>query len=449
MKPSALLSLNPELQRGLWLELTPSRLVAAPVVLLLLIGAIASVISPTAAAGVDRTVMWGLLVLWGSRLAAESVDDEVTGRTWDLQRLSAQTPWGLTLGKLFGGTVFAWYGAAICALALVGLQYNAVGTIIDAVLGGLTAQGTALLAALVLNRFNTHDRRTHTTLAQVIGIVLGWKSGFLPFTAKLPFAVLEGHGTWYGMDIPGLLTALQIASIFWLIFGAMRIIRRELGFVDGPLGWTLYTVYAVVLAAGFVPGDADLASVERWSSHYLPPVARLTSQSIVWVVAVSLTYGAALGVPVSRIALRKLSAAAAARDWGGIWRNLPVWTPSAIVSALVALALTVQLGAAETTNGGALIPLAALGFLMRDIALITFLRLTYRQRTAMALLVMFLVLYAVLPFLLGHLTGGLLTPLFAPGFNPGVLGLIAPWAEAAFAAMAVWRLWRAPSTLAP
>ena len=449
MKPSALLSINPELQRGLWLELTPSRLVAAPAVLLLLLGAIASVISPSAAAGVDRTVRWGLLVLWGSRLAAESIDDEVSGRTWDLQCLSAQTPWGLTLGKLFGGTAYAWYAAAICAVALAGLQYGAVGTIIDAVLGGLTAQATALFAALVLNRFNAHDRRTHTTLAQVIGIVLGWKSGFLPFTAKLPFAVMEGHGTWYGLYIPGLLEALQVASIFWLIFGALRIIRRELGFVDGPLGWTFYTLYAVILAAGFVPDDADLASIERWSSHYLPPVARLASQSIVWVVAVSLTYAAALAVPVSRIALRKLAAAVALRDWRATWRNLPVWAPSAVASALIALALTLQLSAAETTNGGALIPLAALGFLMRDIALIYCLRLTYRQRTAMALLVMFIVLYGVLPFLLGHLTGGLLTPLFVPGFDPGLIGLVAPWAEAAFAALAVRRIWRVPVMPAP
>ena len=100
MKSPALLSVNPELQRNLWLELTVPRLVAAPLVLLVLLGGVGWAFGPQSAAGLAKPVLWALLSLWGSRLAAESFGEEATGRTWDVQRLSAQTAWGLTsIGK--------------------------------------------------------------------------------------------------------------------------------------------------------------------------------------------------------------------------------------------------------------------------------------------------------------------------------------------------------------
>lgn len=449
MKSSPLLSFNPELQRGIWLELTASRLVAAPIVLVALLGAADMLGGPTGAVGIAKPVIWLLLILWGSRLAAESVDSEVAGRTWDLQRLSAQTPWALTLGKLFGGTVFVWYCAAFCAAAIIGLQdEGAWGTIGNAVLGGLTAQSTALFVALLLNRFNIHDRRTHTTFAQFAGILAAWQTGLLSIPVQMPSLLFHGSVTWYGYEVPGIVAITQSLSVLWLIFGSMRIVRRELGFIDGPMGWSLYTIYAVVLAAGFVPHDTGMATADPWRTRFSAPVEMFASQSLAWVVAVSLTYMAALGVPVSRIGLRKLSGAFAERDWREVWRNLPIWVPSAAMTTLVAVILSARLAATGIIETGALMPVSALGFLMRDVALIYLIRLTYRGRTVLALIVIYALLYAVLPFVLSRLSGGLTDALFYPGFHPGFGRLLVPWIEAAIAGAAVWRIWRTPPAAA-
>jgi hypothetical protein len=447
MRSPALLSFNPELQRNLWLELTLPRLVAAPLALLALLGGVGWVFSPEAAAKLAKPVLWALLSLWGSRLAAESFGEEATGRTWDVQRLSAQTAWGLTLGKLAGGTAFVWYGAAICAVILLLLQAGDVGgTIYTAVLAGLTAQSTAFFMVLLLHRFDGRARRAHATLAQIVGVVAGWNSDALSLAPRMQSTFGIGTIDWYGFEFPAksFFAAIQAAAIAWFVFGSMRMIRRELGFQDGPLGWSLYTIYTIALVAGFVPGTLDsriaTGGMSRMAS--LPSVA-LGMQSLVGIAAFTLTYMAVLGTPVSRVALAKLFASAASRNWLGVWRNLPIWVPSAIAAAIVAVFLSLRLASSALMEPTAATPIAALGFLLRDVGLVTLLRLIYRQRTAVALLVMFVFLYALLPALLARPGGGMLMPLFYPDRHPNFAGLILPWLEAAAAWFMAGRRWRA------
>jgi hypothetical protein len=348
-------------------------------------------------------------------------------------------PLRLTLGKLFGGTAFVWYAAAWCGAALLLLKApGAQLDLADAALGGLTAQSTALFVVLLLHRFDGDARRSHVALAQALGVVAAWKSGLLALPLELPAAFLSGPVRWYGLDFPArdFLLALQIASVFWLIFGSVRIVRRELGFMDGPLGWTLYTAYALILTAGLTPFDTfalPRMSLEPFRFGLRLGLFRI--ETLTGIAAMALTYLALLFTPVSRNGLRRFGAAFAARDWRGLWQDLPPWSLS--LATFGALALS--------TWGEALVPPAMVGFVVRDIALVTLLRLTWRGQSVVAILVMFAMLYAVLPFLLGHLSFGLAPPLFYPGFQPGIAGLIAPWAEALIAGLAVRLALRSPT----
>ena len=461
MKIPALLSFNPELQRGLWLELTPSRLIATPVVIVLLLAGAYAELPPTVAATIARSVIWLLLVLWGSRLAAESVGDEIAGRTWDVQRLSAQSPWGLTLGKLCGGTAYAWYGAAICGAALLLMQApNAGQILLGSIIGGLSSQTIAIFIMLTFQRFDPQGRRAHTTFAQIAAIILSWESGAfatLPSNSVLPVHTLRpalpDTIAWYGWDFdPAQFVAvMQFAIIAWLIFGAMRLIRRELGFVDGPFGWTVFSIYSVAVVAGFVPRDALQYAVAQ--SQFARTL--IGFQSLVWLVPEILTYIALFGTPVSRVGLRKLSVAFAARDWRGVWHNLPGWVPSAGLALLAGLVPTIRVTAwllgdkscDAPDNILAPIPLVVFGFLLRDIALVYLLRLAYLRRTAAALLIMFVMLYVAPIPLLSHVGHGMLIPLFLPRPQPTLIGVIAPWIEAALAWFAVWRLLRRPGAV--
>ncbi len=94
--------MNPELRRNLWLELSTHRVIAMPVVLaavFILIyafksGSLALGDAEAASAVADvALVAYGLIVvLWGGRLAAGAVVEEIRDRTWDDQKLTAVGP---------------------------------------------------------------------------------------------------------------------------------------------------------------------------------------------------------------------------------------------------------------------------------------------------------------------------------------------------------------------
>ena len=102
-----------EFRRNLWIQLTPQRLIATPLVLGLLFyaGAEGSVL-PVA----PEFLFWMFAGFWGTRRAADSITEEVIGATWPNQRMAAIGAWSMTWGKLFGATAFAWYGAICYAL---------------------------------------------------------------------------------------------------------------------------------------------------------------------------------------------------------------------------------------------------------------------------------------------------------------------------------------------
>jgi len=100
---------NPEFERNLWLEAAPRRVLGAGVILALIYGAAALVaksgdphvlIAACGIAGMVIFVASGLI--WAGWAAGASILDEIRGRTWEFQRLSALTPWAMTWGKLFG-----------------------------------------------------------------------------------------------------------------------------------------------------------------------------------------------------------------------------------------------------------------------------------------------------------------------------------------------------------
>src|SRR5215510_3127986 len=101
-----------ELQRNLWLELTARRTVQMIVVIVLIL--LTANVTPFVRVGdVAQYLFLGIVVLWGTRNAAQAVVGEIRERTWDFQRLSALTPFQMTVGKLFGATSYVWFGGLI------------------------------------------------------------------------------------------------------------------------------------------------------------------------------------------------------------------------------------------------------------------------------------------------------------------------------------------------
>ena len=92
---------NPEFRRQLWLQISVTRLILAPVVIAIVVALLASTDMTTSAIHGAAWIAFSLAVLfWGTSAAGTSMRDEITGRTWNQQRMSRLTPWQLTSGKL-------------------------------------------------------------------------------------------------------------------------------------------------------------------------------------------------------------------------------------------------------------------------------------------------------------------------------------------------------------
>ena len=114
-----LLRWNAEFAKNVWLEISTKRLLAMPAIIFLIIVLIfMNVDSTTAANSTLKYVSIGgfvfLGMLWGIKSASNSILDEYNEKTWDWQKMSIIGAWKLTVGKLFGSTIYNWYSALIC-----------------------------------------------------------------------------------------------------------------------------------------------------------------------------------------------------------------------------------------------------------------------------------------------------------------------------------------------
>ena len=105
---------NPEFQRYVWLELSRHRLIAVPALLAVIVVVVfASASNPANFLAYGALGAFAAVTgVYGSVRAFGSVTEELRDRTWDFQRMSALSPWSLTLGKVAGAPVFAWYAGA-------------------------------------------------------------------------------------------------------------------------------------------------------------------------------------------------------------------------------------------------------------------------------------------------------------------------------------------------
>ena len=64
-KSPVLLSLSPELQRNIWLELSPGRLIGMLLTIAVLVGGTEAIFGDRFIYPMLNSILWALLVLWG------------------------------------------------------------------------------------------------------------------------------------------------------------------------------------------------------------------------------------------------------------------------------------------------------------------------------------------------------------------------------------------------
>lgn len=438
--------MNPELQRNLWLEASPRRVAWAGATLLLIYAGSAIINGQTAQAdilaglgSVGAFVFFAAALVWGVRLAGQSVSSEIGERTWEFQRLSALDPWAMTWGKLFGATSLAW-AAGLTGLVLAALAYADVQGagpslifVIAAIALAVLLQSAGFAAALVGVRKARAEGRLATLrsaaggafsvlfLLAAIGVVgriadifVADRFGFTP--------TAQGSDVhFWGAEIERrtFAAASLVAFAGWSLGAGWRLMRLELQKRNGPLFWIGFLLFTAFWAAGQVPpefgtdapGDAafDPRGAARWGLA-----------ALVFAVGV---YAAAFAEPADRLRMRRFTRGL--RDGGAGLAHTPAVLPALALTAIAVIGLILQMNGLEEISPGedvtrteaALFFASIFAFILRDVGVVAFFRFGPRPKRGD--------FGAVLALILLYGLGGLV----AASLGQGAVSLILPSLE--------------------
>lgn len=422
--------LNPEFRRYLWTEMSLHKLIAMPVVL----GA-GFALADMTGFGVARAASIGFMVivyLWGTRRAAAAVAEEARGGTWDSQRMSALNAWPMAWGKLFGSTVFTWYGGLIClgVYAVFSLEQSGPGKIgeylAELILLALAMHAVAFGASLAFFRKSQAGRQVSVTLCHLIGLsVLAFETRFFQLLSDSP-SQSDATVLWYGVEFSVFSFFVMTLLPFygWAVLAVHRLMRAELQHRTWPWGWAAFTLYLTVFLSGYDNGGRAMAAPGELVA-------------IGFAVAATMTYLAFLLENKNIVAVKAWFEAF--RD--GRWAAMALLTPSWLVCLCLALAagvvLTGTVVSADTSNPLRYLSLkgyvsgpfvvAAVLFMLRDIGFLLFMNLGTRlKRPDLAGAIYLIVLYTVGGGILSQLDYDAALAIVVPDFTGNAFLTIAP-----------------------
>lgn len=431
--------MNPEFQRNVWIELTPRRLILM-VVLLTLAFFAAAIAGGTeyTLANTAQLLFYAIVVVWGSRNAALAVVGEIRDRTWDLQLLSSITPGAMMWGKLFGSTIYNWFGGLICLAVMLTQKASHDGVpaaLIDLVYYvaiGVISQAAAFLASLVAVRRRQSHSRLDIFVYQTIGLLAGvavytiWSIAD-PAGSFLLRKVAGDTVTWWGrvLDRRGFLLLSLAVFTAWTLLGCYREMRLELKVQNGTLVWLAWLVFIGLYVAGFDAWLTNDQTVAGWDAVAL----RL---ALAGATFTALTYLMVFLEPKDRVHFRWLGSQISSGRIGAFWSGLQAWMMSYFAAVLCTVALLVWLhnNRPDIVEQPMLIAAAA-GFLTRDVLIFVFMRsLPGRRRGDFAALGILFALYVLAPAIINGLGIKNLLMLFYPfPTSPVWMGPVVAWAE--------------------
>lgn len=341
--------MNPEFRRQLWIGISGERLVALPVVLALglaLVGVGNHWNRTSLAIGALAlgAAMSGFL---GAAAAVESMLAEVRQRTWDWQRLSALGPFEMCVGKLFGSTLFSWYGSGLCYLVFVllgGVQdakEDPGFVVLLAVVLGLLVQAGGLLAAVAgLQRQSPRHVPTAGYALGVVGAVITLVVT-LAVARMMPWE-REWTIDWYDVNAPGVAVTFVSAGTFlvWAHLGLYRVMRAELQTRNAPWVWMCFVAFLAAYVAGFVPAIGG----EPWMAR------NVGRAMIAHLVIIGLAYGTMISMNLHPPQVARLVASARTGDWRNFILDIPLW-PMTLLLATASAGVAIALAEADPIDG--------------------------------------------------------------------------------------------------
>lgn len=449
------LTMNPELDRNLWIEFSLGRIVAAPLViagLLWLFGNHEPDV-PKVVIGTIQSMAYGVLYLWGCHTIAGALPGEMRNQSWDLQRMSALNAWSITWGKLLGPASYQWYCtlvmliiylAALSAQATGPHQFFKLAVEVPAVFlaCGFLAHSISFLCSI-----NTSMAR-HDFFSTLIG------AGFGTF-ALMGSLQYVGYSTGIGaaMRIPAALhwngmlvdqTHMAFGSIaffsFWAVMGAQRMIRSRLQYKNTPIMWLLFQITFLVYITGYFDQISTFAEEKSIA---------LGKVSFCFFFLAFTTYMGAFSSADNLSGYKRLVAGLRKHETMDALTSLPPWLVSAAGMILALFAVFVfppGSTIADHKEGLAMFCLSVTFLVIRDATVFHLLFLSGKIRHVGFYLVVYMFLaYFLLPLMVGEISASShLVGFFYPQDNHDFTVSVLPLALEAIFALAMLRSMLAP-----
>ena len=398
---------NPEFLRNLWLELTPHRIIGMPAALaalFFLLYLIAGIDYLSTISTGSMTVFFLLTLLWGTRLAGETLVNEVQDKTWDQQRMSSIAPWSMSWGKLFGSTVFAWYGALICLIVYIFTAFQSgesdvILTAVFMVLVSIFAQAIAMLTSLQSVRSFHRSASTGFMVAGILVSIPLLNIGFRD----------AGSVQWYDNNYRTFYFLLIAVMCFtgWSLLGIYRKIREELQFRNTPVYWFSFCIFLAFFLAG-------LARTSTFGDSVI--TARLM---IAYVTFIVLAYAMVIADEKNPILVKRIIAAIKLRNWKTVFENTPTWLATLAGIYMICFALLLHSSSLQHVFPKIVeiksMAVAVALFVTRDILVFVFFNLsTNRRRADVTAVFYLLIFYWLVPSILSGLNLNTLNAVFWP-----------------------------------
>ncbi len=451
--------MNPELLRSLWLQFSPQRLLAPPLIL----GAIFAIAffgsdGDWSVVSYSADVCYALIAyLLGSRRAVNALADEIASGTWDGQRMSAIAPWTMAWGKLAGGTAHVWYSAGWCLLAFAaaalaqGEAEDLPLTVLDKIVGALIVQAVALLLALVIVAKGRRFSRRTTAFAQGGALLIGLFGISHALAPSLTAEMQLGDPlviSWYGLKLTAadFMQLTRLLLLGWALLGLYRMMAAELQVRLWPWAWLAFSLFLIGYYQGLPQGTAAGGALARVLQALL--------------IVLPLYYAALFAQSNDIVRYRWLLHDLRQGAWRRALPSLPLWAPAFVLAAAAALiagllsrgqvlpaeALREELPAVLVSDawaGGMATALAIPLFMARDLGIVLLLNFADRPKAPDLTAVIYLLALYGVGAGLAVATGAVeLLPLFVPGASGHEsFAVIAPAIELAAVLFLVRRRW--------
>lgn len=404
--------INSEIRRYYWQDFSLQRTIAMPAVLMAIVYLMLEWNENFGS--VSRFAIYAFFVLvfiWGGNKAACSITDEVKDNTWDNQRLSAISPLNLSLGKLFGSTLYPWYGGAVALLiyilSVVGNQsvefisYNVVLFLAS----GVFCHAIAVLASLHSLRAERRHGRLQSLAYFIVALLISsmfYKAGTENFLSGRYYQP-EFFGTvkWFYFEFDKKYFSLGLLFIFllWSIVGIYRLMREELQFKNIPWVWGLFVIFMMVYMAGFFYKEGYKASFDLNDSYLLIQARR--SICAAFAVGIISTYLMLFSDIISVTNYRIMLYRWKQKKWIKFGESIPKWIVSLVLTLIVAVMTVVSFFPVQYPQGayGSFILVVSIVlFILRDATILHYFKFSSNNKRASLATIFYLaMLYILLP----------------------------------------------------